>query len=74
MDHQGFHVRDVRQQREQLQAVDELLGLLLSSVDLDREDRSGTVREVPLIQRMAGMLGKGRVADAPDLRVLLQVG
>ena len=49
VDHQGFHVRYIGQQGEDLQAVDELMGFRLAALDLKGEDGCSAIWEVLLI-------------------------
>ena len=72
MDDERFHVRNVRQDGEDLQAVDELLGLCLAALDVKGEDRAGAVREVLVVQVHIALI-KARVVDLFNLRMLLQV-
>lgn len=50
VNHQTLHVGDVRQQRENLQGIDEAPCLLLTALDLKGEDRTAALREVLLIE------------------------
>ena len=57
MDHQTLHIRYVRQQGEDLQTVDKLVGFGLVAFDLKGEDGAAAIGEVFLIQLMVGMPG-----------------
>ena len=72
MNHQALRIRDVCEQGENLQIVDEGKGLLLSALDVEGEDRSAAVREVLLIERVVRVICEGRVVHLLNLRVLLQ--
>ena len=58
MDDERFYIRDVGEQREDFQTVDEAEGFFLAALDIKREDRTAAVGEVFLIQRVVGMIGK----------------
>ena len=49
VNNQGLNVRNISQQREYRQVVDELLCVSRGALDLKREDRAAAVREVLLI-------------------------
>ena len=55
MDDQRLHVRDVCQQRENFQVVDEPERGFLPALDFEREDARAAVREVALIERVVGI-------------------
>ena len=63
MDHQALDVRHVGQQGEDLQIIDELMGLLLAALDLEGEDGSAAVGEVLLVQGVVGMIRQAGVVD-----------
>ena len=56
----ALHVRDVRQQRENFQAVDELVRFLLPALDVEGEDGRAAVREIFLVQRMVRVFRQRR--------------
>ena len=56
MNDERFHIRDIRQQGEDLQRVDEPVCRRLSAFDLKGEDGRAAVGEIFLIQRVVGML------------------
>ena len=58
MDHKRLDVRDVCQQREDLQRVDESVGFLLPALDVEGEDGRTSVGEVFLEQCVIGMVGQ----------------
>lgn len=72
MDDQRLHVRDVCQQRENLQIVNEPKCGFLPALDFEREDARAAVREVALVERVVGMVGQGRMVDLLDLRMVFQ--
>ena len=63
MDDKGLDIGDIREQGEDLQAVDELPCIFLSSIDLKCEDGAGTLREILEIEGMVRMRFQGRMAD-----------
>ena len=73
MDDQALDVGHVGQQREDLEPVDEAPGILLRSLDLKREDGSGPVGEIALIERVVGMVGKCGMVDFRHLGMLGKV-
>ena len=73
MDDQRLHVGHVRQQREQVQVVDEDTRRVLAALDVEGEDGAGAVREVLLVQLVVAAPLDGRVRDGLDLRHGLQV-
>ena len=72
MDDQRLHVRDVCQQRENLQIVNKPKCGFLPALDFEREDARAAVREVALVERVVGMVGQGRMVDLLDLRMVFQ--
>ena len=58
MDDQALHVSHIGQQGEDAQMVDEAPSLVLSALDLEGEDASGSVGEEFLIERMVRMVGE----------------
>ena len=73
MDDERLDVRDIGQQAEDLQVVDELLGRLSAALDLERENRDAAIREVLLVELMIRMVRHSRVIDLLDMRVLGKV-
>ena len=73
MDDERLDVRNVGQQAEDLEVVDELLGRLSAALDLEREDGDTTVREVLLVELVVRMIRQGRMVDLIDMRVLGEV-
>ena len=69
MDDEGLDVRDVCQQGEYREVVDELLGGVGVALYLKGEYRAGTVGEIPLIKRMAGVACKGGMMHRLHLRM-----
>ena len=72
VNHQALCIRDICEQRENLQVVDEGKGLLLSALDVEGEDGRAAVREVLLIERMIRVVCERRVIHLLNLRVLRQ--
>ena len=70
VDDQALDVRDVGEQGEDLQIVDELMGLGLAALDLKGEDGAAAVREVLLVERMVRVVRQRRMVDALDLRMV----
>ena len=70
VDHEALHVGDVGKQAEDLQVVDELEGLFLAALDVEREDGTATIWEVLLVKLVVRMVFQARVAHVRDLRVL----
>ena len=73
MDDERLDVRDIGQQAEYLQVVDELLGRLSAALDLERENRDAAIREVLLVELMIRMIRESRMIDFRDMRVLGKV-
>ena len=69
----ALHVRDVRQQREDFQAVDKLVRFLLPALDVEGEDGRAAVREILLIKLVVRAVRQRRMVDLFYLRVVLQV-
>ena len=55
MDNQALNVRDVGQEGEHLQAVDEFPCIFLAAFDLEGEDRSASIGEILPVQVMVRM-------------------
>ena len=68
--HQALHVGNVSEQAEDLEAVDELEGFFLAALHVEREDGTAAVREVAFVKLVVRMVGKARVVDLGNLRVL----
>lgn len=68
--HERLDVCHVSQQREDLERVDELPCVLLRTVYLEREDRTGTLWEVLLIEFVVRMAFERWMADALYLRMV----
>ena len=73
VDDQALDVRDVREQREDGEVVDELPGLFLSALDVEGEDGGTALREVLLIEIVLGMVREGGMVDLLDQRVARKV-
>ena len=58
VDDQALHISDVRQQREDLQVVDERKGFLLAALDVECKDGRAAVGEILLIQGVVGVVGQ----------------
>ena len=69
VDDQALHVRHIGQQREDLQRVNESMGLLHAALDIEGEDGGAAVGEVLLKQRVIRMIGQRGVVDLLHLRV-----
>ena len=67
VDDEGFDIGYIREQREQLQGVNEAEGFFAPALDLEGEDGAATLGEVPLIgdvvrvAREAGMVHLGNL-------------
>ena len=70
MDNERLDIRDVREEREEFQVVDEAERRLLPAHDVKGEDRYAALREVPLVDGVIGMMRERGVVDALDLRML----
>ena len=73
MNHERLHIGDVRQQREDLQMIDEGLRLFLAAFDVEGEDRTGAVREITFVEFVIWMVRERRMVDFGNLRILLQI-
>ena len=74
MDDQRLHICYVCKQREELQIVDELLRILCTTLDLEGEDRTTTVREVLLVQCLLfRIIGYRRMMNLLYKRMLVQI-
>ena len=73
VDHQALDVRHVGQKGEDLQSVDEGIGLFLAAFDIEGKDRSASAWEVFLVKVMLGMARERRVAYALHLGMGRQV-
>ena len=73
MDDERLDIRDIGQQAEDLEMVDELLGRLSAALDLEREDGDTAVREVLLVELVVRMIRQSRMVDLRDMRVLGEV-
>ena len=72
VDYKALDIGDIGQQREDLQMIDELEGLLLAALDVEGEDRRAAVGEVLLIQGVVGVIGQAGVVDLLHLGVVGQ--
>ena len=72
VDHERLHVRDIRQQREDFQMVDEDFSRLCAALDLESKDRRAALREILLIKLVVGVRLDRRVIDLLDVGVLLE--
>ena len=70
VDDKALDVRDVCEQRDDLEIVDESPRLFPAAFDLKGEDRRAAVGEILLIQRVIGLIGPGGMGDRLDLRML----
>lgn len=73
MDDERLDIRDIGQQAEDLEMVDELLGRLSAALDLEREDGDTAIREVLLVELVVRMIRQSRMVDLRDMRVLGEV-
>ena len=69
VDDEGFDVRDIRKQREDLERIDEGVGFLLPALDVEREDGRAAVREIALIEGVIRVIRQRWVVHLLDLRV-----
>lgn len=72
VDHKALDIRYICQQGEDLQTVDEFVGLRLTAFDLKGKDGTASVGEIALIQSVVGIVGQGRMVDCLHLRMVLQ--
>ena len=72
VDDQALHISDVRQQREDLQVVDERKGFLLAALDVEGKDGRAAVGEILLIQGVVGVVGQAGMVDLLHLGVVGQ--
>ena len=70
VDDERLDIRDVREEREEFQVVDEAERRLLPAHDVKGEDRYAALREVPLVDGVIGMMRERGVVDALDFRML----
>lgn len=54
--HERLHISHIGKERENLQIVNERPCLFLTALDLEREDRASSVREVLLIESVVRMV------------------
>ena len=73
MDHQALDIRDVCQQREDLQMIDESPGRFLAPLDLEGKNRRAPVGEILFIQFVVGMVRQGRMVHLFHKGMCLQV-
>ena len=73
MDDQRLDVCDIREQREDLQRVDESVGFFFTALDIKGKDRGAAVREILLIQRVIGMIRQRRMVDFHNLRMFRKI-
>ena len=52
--------------------IDEIFRRLGITLDLEGKDARAAVREIPLVERVVGMIGKRGMVDFCDLRMVLQ--
>ena len=72
VDDQALDVCNVREQREDLELVDELERCVLAALDVEGEDGSAAVREVLLVQSVIRVLRQRRMINVLDLRMVLE--
>jgi len=73
MDDQGFHIRHIGKQRENLEFVDEGFCSVRITFDFKGENRTGSVGVILLIQYMVGMAPECGMVHRFDLRVLREI-
>ena len=73
MDNQRLYVGHVREQREDLQSVDEAERLILAALYIKGEYGTAAVGEILLIQLMVGMVGKRGMIYPFDQRMIFKV-
>ena len=72
VDDEALHVGHIRQQREDLQRIDEAPSLFLSAFDLEGENAAAAIGEVAVVEGMVGVVGQARMVDLGHLRVILE--
>ena len=72
VDYKALDIGDIGQQREDLQMIDELEGLLLAALNVEGEDRRAAVGEILLIQGVVGVVGQAGVVDLLHLGMVGQ--
>ena len=72
MNHERFNVGDIRQQRENLQAVDEFARGVGAALDLERKNRNAAVGEILLIEFVIGVVDERGVIDFIDVGIFRQ--
>ena len=72
VDDQTLHVRNVCQQGEDLQVVNELEGFFAAALDVEGEDGCAAVGEILLVQGVIRVIGQRGVVDLFDLRMVCQ--
>ena len=63
MDDEGLHVRDICKQRENFEVINEAERGFLPALDLEGKDARAAVREIPLVERVVGVIGKRGMVD-----------
>ena len=71
VNHKASRVADIREVREHLEGIDELLACFESALEAERENGAGTLREVLLCKSVIRARRHGRV-PASDQRVIRQ--
>ena len=73
MDDERLDIRDIGQQAEDLEMVDELLGRLSAALDLEREDGDTAIRERTSCRARGPDDPQSRMVAFGDMRVLGEV-
>ena len=68
----ALDVCNVCKKRKDLEAINKLVCLTLTALDLKGEDRSTTVREILFIECVIGMISKRRMIDLFYLRMICE--
>ena len=72
MDNQALYVSNVSEEREDLEAVDELERFFLAALDIEGEDGTCSVREESVINFMVRVISKCRVIYLSYLGVIYE--
>ena len=73
MNYQGLHIRHIGKERENLQTINKLEGLLLTALNLKCEDRAAAIRKILLIESMIRMLWQTWMINLGYLWILYQI-
>lgn len=70
MDNKALDIRNICEQREDFEAINELMCFGYAALDLKGEDRRAAVWEILLIQCVVGMVGQRRMIYLCNLRMI----